>query len=209
MVCLILRLLKVFTGSHPFSELTPAAAVFKMIIQRELPDRPQEKDLTDLVWEMTVRCWEHEPDRRPRMTEVVTTLREWQVLFLRHEHRDQHVSTSCSHRSFISAAQLSTDLKPRARSRRYRLSDYFAHPPTDLEPPAPSGSGGLLISDDQRLTNPEVPAPPWLRSTHPPGFEDACRRIDKVAEVIQPSMSSPRSDDSIQGALSRKTRIEI
>ena len=89
MVRPLLNLLKAFTGSHPFNELAPAAAVFKMIIQRELPDRPQEKDLTDPVWEMTVRCWEHEPDRRPRMAEVVATLREWQVLFsLRHERRD-------------------------------------------------------------------------------------------------------------------------
>ena len=79
MVCLLLNLLKAFTGRHPFSELAPAAAVFKMIIQRELPDRPQAQDLTDPVWEMTVRCWEHEPGSRPRMTEVVATLREWQA----------------------------------------------------------------------------------------------------------------------------------
>ena len=79
MVCLLLHLLKVFTGSHPFSELAPADAVFKMVIQRELPGRPQEQDLTDPVWDMTVQCWAHEPDRRPKMTEVVSTLREWQV----------------------------------------------------------------------------------------------------------------------------------
>ena len=79
MVCLLFNLLKVFTGGHPFSELAPADAVFKMVMERKLPDRPQEQDLTDPVWDMTVRCWEHEPDRRPRMTEVVATLREWQV----------------------------------------------------------------------------------------------------------------------------------
>ena len=89
MVCLLLHPLKVFTGRHPFSELAPADAVFKMVIQRELPGRPQEQDLTDPVWDMTVQCWAHEPDRRPKMTEVVSTLREWQVFIsLRHENRD-------------------------------------------------------------------------------------------------------------------------
>ena len=80
MACLLWCLLKVFTGSRPFSDLAPVTAVFKMAINGELPDRPQEQDLTDPVWDMTVQCWQHEPDRRPRMTEVVATLREWQAL---------------------------------------------------------------------------------------------------------------------------------
>ena len=86
-VCLLSNPLKAFTGSPPFPELAPAAAVFKMVINRELPDRPKERGLTDPVWDMTLRCWQHEPDRRPKMTEVVATLREWQVfLSLEHEH---------------------------------------------------------------------------------------------------------------------------
>ena len=51
------NLLKVFTGSHPFSELAPAAVVFKMVINCELPDRPQGQGLTDPVRDMTVQCW--------------------------------------------------------------------------------------------------------------------------------------------------------
>ena len=78
-VCLLSNLLKVFTGGPPFPELARAAAVFKMVYNRELPDRPQAQDLTDPVWDMTLRCWQHEPDRRPKTTEVVATLREWQV----------------------------------------------------------------------------------------------------------------------------------
>ena len=55
---------------------------------RERPDRPQEQDLTDPVWDMTVQCWQHDPDRRPKMMQVVATLREWQAfLSLEHEHR--------------------------------------------------------------------------------------------------------------------------
>ena len=88
MVFLLTNPLQAFTGSPPFPELAPAAAVFKMVINHELPDRPQQQDLTDPVWDMTVRCWQHEPDRRPKMTEAVATLREWQAfLSLVHKHR--------------------------------------------------------------------------------------------------------------------------
>ena len=82
MVCLLLRLTKVFTGSRPFSDLAPAVAVYKMVMDRKLPDRPQRLDLTDTVWDMTLRCWQYEPDRRPKMTEVVTTIRGWQVFLI-------------------------------------------------------------------------------------------------------------------------------
>ena len=40
-----------------------------------------------------------------------------------------------------------------------------------------------------------------------PGFQDACRRIDEVAEVIRPSVPSPHSDLSTQGARNRKARM--
>ena len=172
--CLLLHLLKSFTGSHPFSELAPADAVFKMVINCELPDRPQEPDLTDPVWDMTLRCWQHEPDLRPTMTEVVATLRERQVfLSLGHEYCDMTCFNSYSHRSFISAAQPLTDSEPSAPSS----SRPVHHTSTHLMAPAP-------------YTGP--------RELAAPSFEDACRRIDQVAEVIQPSVSCPRSDPSIK-----------
>ena len=104
-VCLLSNLLKAFTRSPPFPELAPTAAVFKMVIHHELPDRPQEQDLTDPVWEMTVRCWQHEPDRWPKTTEIVATLRGWQVfLSLEHDHRGMtrfhFLQSSVTHFSF-------------------------------------------------------------------------------------------------------------
>jgi hypothetical protein len=71
-------LVKVFTGKCPFSELTDPVAVSK-IMGCERPDRPQEQDLTDSVWDITVWCWQQDPIRRPEMKKVVTILREWQV----------------------------------------------------------------------------------------------------------------------------------
>ena len=46
-------------------------------MEGERPDRPQERDLTDTVWDMTKRCWQEDPVLRPRMEGVVATLREW------------------------------------------------------------------------------------------------------------------------------------
>ena len=46
----------------------------------ERPIRPQEAQelgLTDLVWEMAVRCWEKDRALRPTVTEVVGLLYEW------------------------------------------------------------------------------------------------------------------------------------
>jgi hypothetical protein len=49
------------------------------------PARPQGArglGLTDLVWDMTVRCWHRDPVQRPTMMEVVGLVREWPVLSL-------------------------------------------------------------------------------------------------------------------------------
>ena len=48
-------------------------------MEGERPDRPQEPDLNDLVWDMTKRCWQEDPVLRPRMERVVATLDEGQV----------------------------------------------------------------------------------------------------------------------------------
>ena len=69
-----------------------------------------------------------------------------------------------------------------------------------IDPEVPVRSRRSLTPDERQSTGPEVPAPC--------SFEDACRRIDDVAEVMRPSVPSPRSDHSIQGARIWKTRIE-
>lgn len=48
----------------------------------ERPDRPNEPDLTDSVWTMTLGCWLQDPVQRPVMTKVVAVLREWPVPFV-------------------------------------------------------------------------------------------------------------------------------
>ena len=125
MVCPLLHLLKAFTGSRPFSELPLADAVSKMVIKRELPDRPQEQDLTDQVWDMTVQCWQYEPDCRPKMMEVVATLREWQVLLsLGYEQHDTTRFSAVIGRSF--------QLRHHHQTRKYSLLHVCGLPITPL-----------------------------------------------------------------------------
>ena len=81
-------MIKVFTGTSPFSGLTDTLAI-QQIIYGGRPSRPQGQDLTDPIWYMTTRCWQEDPLLRPKMMEVVTILRERQVFFpLQHEHID-------------------------------------------------------------------------------------------------------------------------
>ena len=74
---------------YPFPELTDPVAVSE-IMEGERPNRPQDQNLSDPIWDMTKRCWKEDPVLRPRMEEVVTILRERQVFFpLKHGHCDE------------------------------------------------------------------------------------------------------------------------
>ena len=100
-------MLKVFTGRCPFPELTDLVAVSE-IMEGERPARPQERDLTDSVWDMTVRCWQEDPVLRPRIERVVTIQREGQVSpSLCTTWKPQHTFVSCSHGLPVLAAQRS------------------------------------------------------------------------------------------------------
>ena len=78
-------------------------------------------------------------------------------------------SSSSSHESLISATR----------------------PPTDsiLHFPSTDHTSARQATPSPHASSKELAAP---------DFEDACRRIDEVAEVIQPSVPSPRSDCSFK-----------
>ena len=46
------------------------------------PPRPSHPDLTDDLWELTERCWDADPRRRPEISAVLKTLRGLLVPFL-------------------------------------------------------------------------------------------------------------------------------
>ena len=75
-------------------------------MEGERPDRPREQDLTNPVWDTTVRCWQEDPVLRPRMKEVAATLHEWCVFPSScTTSKSQPILVSCSLRLPVSAAQ--------------------------------------------------------------------------------------------------------
>jgi len=92
---------KVFTGRYPFSGLKETAISLK-IMGGEHPARPgeaQELGLTDLVWNITLRCWRQDPAYRPTVTEVVGLLREWSVFSPSMEPKSRHAPRSYKQRT--------------------------------------------------------------------------------------------------------------
>ena len=65
--------MKVFSGAVPFRDHTSLGAVVIMA-QGERPPRPTHPILTERIWSLIQRCWEHDPHSRPEITEVLQIL---------------------------------------------------------------------------------------------------------------------------------------
>ena len=132
--------------------MTDLVAVSK-IMEGERPDRPNEQDLTDSVWDTTVRCWQEDPVLRPRMKEVAATLREWCVFpSLCTTLKPQHIPISCSLRLPVSAAQPPVLSDPgyvhctftRVATRTsYTSQQVLVSPGPGVRPPTVESSGSL------------------------------------------------------------------
>jgi serine/threonine protein kinase len=72
------ELMQVFTGAAPSSDLPAFKAMFLMA-QGERPPRPMHPEVTDSLWELVQRCWDHEPHSRPEVPEVLQVLRTLSV----------------------------------------------------------------------------------------------------------------------------------
>jgi len=66
---------KVFTGKVPFYNSIVPAAVVVDVLSGNRPNRPTDPSLNDDLWDLAKQCWEHDPRRRPEISEVVQRLR--------------------------------------------------------------------------------------------------------------------------------------
>ena len=64
---------KAITGKVPFHNSIPATVVVD-VVSGGRPDRPADPCLTDDLWDLTKHCWDHDPQRRPEISEVVLSL---------------------------------------------------------------------------------------------------------------------------------------
>ena len=68
---------EVFTGEVPFGEILSITAALS-ILEGLRPSKPQnagEVGLTDEMWKAIQKCWRKNPDKRPKVAEVVE---QWQ-----------------------------------------------------------------------------------------------------------------------------------
>jgi len=65
---------KVFAGEVPFHNSVSATVVVD-VLSGVRPDRPTDPRLTDDLWDLIKHCWNHDPQRRPEISEVILHLR--------------------------------------------------------------------------------------------------------------------------------------
>jgi len=67
---------KIFTGEVPFHNLRPTTVAVE-ILSGNRPERPAHPSFTDDLWGLTNRCWNHDPQQRPDISQVILSLRTW------------------------------------------------------------------------------------------------------------------------------------
>jgi serine/threonine protein kinase len=65
---------QVFSEAAPFTDSTPTSVVAKVLLGAR-PERPNNPMMTDELWDLTRRCLEEDPRRRPEIVDVVSYLR--------------------------------------------------------------------------------------------------------------------------------------
>ena len=66
--------IQAFAGTVPFSDKSPTEAMFG-IICGERPPRPTHPLITEKLWALMQRCWDHNPQSRPEASKALEILR--------------------------------------------------------------------------------------------------------------------------------------
>jgi len=77
--CFIHYRCQVFAGKIPFADWPPTTVAVRVLMGQR-PDRPEHSDFTDRLWELTQRCWDADPLRRPGSAEMVSHLRRASIV---------------------------------------------------------------------------------------------------------------------------------
>ncbi|KAJ2920923.1 hypothetical protein H1R20_g16170, partial [Candolleomyces eurysporus] len=74
-----MAILELFTGKYPFAERKrDASVIHDVVVSKKVPQRPRDAAvvmwLTDEIWSLMERCWQHNGSLRPQMEEVKRSL---------------------------------------------------------------------------------------------------------------------------------------
>jgi hypothetical protein len=65
--------MQVFTGAIPFGNRSDVQ-VLLAIVQGRRPPRPTHPTFTEQLWTLMQRCWNHDPQLRPEVSEALRVL---------------------------------------------------------------------------------------------------------------------------------------
>lgn len=75
--------IQIFTGASPFGN-DSLVMVMRAIMEGRRPPRPMYPAFTDNLWMLVQCCWDHDPDLRPNVSQVLDVLNGlWVSIFFR------------------------------------------------------------------------------------------------------------------------------
>ncbi|PFH47844.1 hypothetical protein AMATHDRAFT_66627 [Amanita thiersii Skay4041] len=69
---------EIYTGKRPFGKIPDPAVIMKVVVRKEIPDRPDSSSveaIPDDIWTVAKRCWKTDPLSRPTFRAIVRELR--------------------------------------------------------------------------------------------------------------------------------------
>ncbi|KAF8594920.1 hypothetical protein BDV93DRAFT_529003 [Ceratobasidium sp. AG-I] len=74
-----MTMLEIVTGRVPYSEYYYEMAIYGALYKKQLPRRPDElpedKQTACNMWQLLVKCWDHDPSGRPAADDIAPTMR--------------------------------------------------------------------------------------------------------------------------------------
>jgi len=90
---LAMVMVEVLGGHVPFHEFRNEVVIFK-VMAGVRPERPTNAAMTDEIWEMVHSCWNEDPTKRPKISEVLDCLQ-------RTAHPDEYRTTTVFARALV------------------------------------------------------------------------------------------------------------
>ncbi|EIN05493.1 hypothetical protein PUNSTDRAFT_137604 [Punctularia strigosozonata HHB-11173 SS5] len=136
--------LELIVGHMPFLNLTDPEVVIRVAVEHERPERPQDVQLPDEMWQLIQDCWDDNPEFRPDMTTIRERIRGIHDRFI----ADRHVAQT---------ADLTRHLElPSSHDRAQEISGTSSTSGTivDLDPSSPlpkiTSPGEIRLTPDGR-----------------------------------------------------------
>ncbi|KAF8517673.1 kinase-like protein, partial [Hysterangium stoloniferum] len=77
-----MTVIEILTGKLPYSEISLDPAVMHLIMNGQIPSRPDAStasSLTEELWSICTRCWDPDPKKRPAMGDIRTLHQQYIV----------------------------------------------------------------------------------------------------------------------------------